>query len=109
MDQLGRSILDRLITDATPEQVKVFAALMGASDRPDVRAYLERSTEQHIVQPLIARLTGDNVELRARLITAQLTGLLVNLRVAHQTHLRDYETGLVVEVYSRALQSLIDP
>lgn len=107
LEQLGRSILDRLVTDATPEQIKVFAALMGASDRAEVRAYLERSTELHIIQPLAARLGGRNAELRARLVAAQITGLLVNLRVAHHTHLREAPTDLVVDLYARALQSLI--
>lgn len=82
----------------------LFHTLTLADDLDEVRAYRQESAERHIVGPLRERLTGEDRDLRARLVAAQLTGLLT-----------DQDPGLlgrpledVLSAYAPAMQRLID-
>jgi len=108
LEDLGRNLLRRLVAHADPAQAEVFAALIGALDRPEVRNYVEQSTERHIVQPLIERLTGADAELRARLVTAQILGLLVAVWALRRPDLTSTPLDDVLDIYARAVQTLID-
>lgn len=106
LDTLGRAILRKLVGD-DDSTVRVFATVLGALDRPDVRRYLEESTVRSISEPLAARLSGPDPRLRARLVGAQIAGLLmiVSLSGASSSPMR---SPAVLDHYARALQVLID-
>ncbi|WP_461171198.1 TetR/AcrR family transcriptional regulator [Arthrobacter sp. Z1-15] len=103
-DQLGRNILRRLM-ETEPDH---YAALYKALDRSDVRDYLIASTEEHVIQPLVARLAGSNRELRARLVAAQISGLIIALRVIRRPDLDTTPLNLIYDQYAPAIQALID-
>lgn len=103
-DQLGRNILRRLM-EAEPDH---YAALYKALDRSDVRDYLIASTEEHLIQPLVARLTGSGRELRARLVAAQISGLIIALWVIRRPDPDVTPLSLIYDQYAPAIQALID-
>ncbi|WP_197029081.1 TetR/AcrR family transcriptional regulator [Blastococcus sp. URHD0036] len=108
LEDLGRLILERLLTVRGGAAISTYAALIGAIDRPEVRSYLEASADRHVVAPLAERLTGPDRELRARLVATQVNGLLFDLRGRPDTGLAGRPTAEVLAVYARALQALID-
>lgn len=108
LEDLGRLVLERLLTLRGGAAVRAHAALIGAIDRPEVRSYLERSAARHLVDPLAERLRGPDRELRARLVATQINGLLFDLNAAGGTRLAGRPAGEVLAVYARALQALID-
>lgn len=107
LDTLGRHILERLVLHSGPEQAKMFRALVGAIDRADVRTYLERSAQRHIVQPLAARLDGPDADLRAQLVATQVAGLLMSLWVLQSPALQAVPPEHLIQVYGQGLQALI--
>jgi AcrR family transcriptional regulator len=105
--ELGTTILRRLIQDRQDSLLPVYRALLGALDRPDVRRFVETMLEQQLVQPILGRLTGPDRELRARLVAAQINGLLLTLALAPHT-LHDTPIDHLLDTYAPALQALID-
>lgn len=86
----------------------VFAALMRASGRPMVRAHLAESVEEMFVGRIAGRLPGPDAELRARLVSAQLTGLMAALYVVEDPMLNGVPQEDIVRWYGRAMQLLLD-
>lgn len=105
---LGRTILERLVGRLGPEGGRIFAVLMGAVDRADVRSYLLESANRHLVAPLAARLSGRDAEVRARLVAAQVTGLMIDLWVVEDPGLAEAPMDVVISAYAPALQALLD-
>jgi AcrR family transcriptional regulator len=103
---LGRQILQRLF-EADGATLRLHATLLGALDRPDVRRYLEQSTAQHITDPLAARLPGVDAAVRARLISAQIGGLLMSICLFDDTA-TPLPTAAALDYYAEAMQVLID-
>lgn len=109
LEGLGRRLLERLLAPGGPASgVGAYAALVGAIDRPEVRSYLQRSADRHLVEPLAARLAGPDARLRARLVATLVNGLLFDLRVHRDPALVDRPPAEVLAVYARALQALLD-
>ncbi|WP_199589324.1 TetR family transcriptional regulator [Blastococcus sp. TF02A-26] len=108
LGELGRAILTRVVTRMDGPGGGVFAALVGALALPEVRAHLARSTDEHVVGPLARRLSGPDADLRARLVGAQLHGLLFSLHVSPDPELAQRPRAEVLDAYARALQALID-
>ncbi len=86
----------------------VFVALLRASDRPTVRAHLADSVEEMFVARVAGRLPGDDADLRARLLAAQVTGLMTALYVVEDPGLLAARHEDLVRHYGRAMQLLID-
>lgn len=108
LDGLGRALLGRLFEDTDPTLPSVFRALSRATDREEVRAYLEQTMQRHIVAPLTQRLSGADAEVRARLVGAILSGLLASLWVTEDPVLVAPPLGEVLDVAAAAVQALID-
>lgn len=85
-----------------------FVALLRATDRSAVRATLERAVAKVFVAPLVSRMSGDHLHLRARLISAQVTGLLIALYVVEDGELLAADRDALVELYGSAIQLLVD-
>ena len=105
---LARLMLQRLIEQVDPSTVLMYSAIIGALDRAEVREYLQRSTQRHIVEPLAARLSGPNSLRRARLVAAQVGGLRTALWVSKDPTLLADPLGAVLDDYAIGLQAVID-
>ncbi|GAA4823422.1 TetR family transcriptional regulator [Tomitella cavernea] len=86
----------------------VFAALLRASDRPTVRAHLAETVEEMFVGLVAGRLDGADADLRARLMAAQLTGLMTSMHVVEDPGLAAASDGEITRYYGRSIQLLID-
>ncbi|CAM3119653.1 TetR family transcriptional regulator [Prescottella defluvii] len=111
LDGLGRALVDFVVRRTRPQQTResnaIYAALVRASDRPAVREHLQEAIEQMLIAPLVPRLDGDDAELRAHLLAAQLSGLMTALYVVESPWLLAAPIDAIVERYGDALQALI--
>lgn len=110
VDELG----ERLAAFVFDQQHRVaasgtYAALIRASDSKDVRDGLRAGVNRLLVAPLLARLVGDDREIRAQLVITQLTGLMSALWVTEDS------VGLVdrrddaIRLYGASMQLLVSP
>lgn len=111
LDGLGRALVDFVVRRTRTRQSRgssaVYAALVRASDRPAVREHLQEAIDQMIIAPLAPRLVGDDAELRAHLLAAQLAGLMTALYVTESPWLLAAPIDDIVERYGEVLQILI--
>jgi AcrR family transcriptional regulator len=103
---LGRKILERLV-EVDGSVLQLYATLLGALDRPDVRHYLDRATAQHVTEPLAARLPGPDANLRAQLVAAQIGGLLMSACLVDGAA-PQLLNAAALDYYADTLQMLID-
>ncbi|OYN79359.1 hypothetical protein CG716_13115 [Mycolicibacterium sphagni] len=103
---LGRQILEKVV-EADGSILRLYAALLGALDRPEVRRYLEQATAQHIIAPLAARLHGPDARLRAQLVAAQIGGLLMSVALADAPS-SELVGATALDYYAAGIQSLIE-
>jgi AcrR family transcriptional regulator len=108
LDELARMMLERLVANIDPDTRHMYRALVQQSDRPDVHAYLEATLDRHITAPLAERLRGDDAQLRARLVAAQLVGLMQSLWVNRDSYLNEMPLARVLDAYAAPIQLLID-
>ncbi|MBH0776632.1 TetR/AcrR family transcriptional regulator [Nocardia bovistercoris] len=101
---LGTRLVEFLLSHASDEMLGMHTALVRASDSAAVRSKLNEVVEQSFIDQLKDRLPGPDPVLRARLIAAQIGGLLQALSISDET-LRDYDHSCVIAVYGRAIQS----
>ncbi len=64
--------------------------------------------EEMFVVPLTPRLPGPDAELRARLIGAQVAGLLDQMALVEDPVLVSADPALVARTYGAAIQALVD-
>ena len=108
LEGMGTRIIAHLLSGDRAKLLRTYAALLGASEREEVRSRLEEAMESLFIRPIAPRLKGSHRELRARLIAAQVGGLLTSLAILHdQTLLAENKTRLT-KLYGRALQHLIN-
>jgi AcrR family transcriptional regulator len=111
LEGLGRRLVESLVA-ADPEvremQLSTYRAMMRASDSPTVRARLVESQEQMFIAPLAPRLSGKHPELRARLVAAQVAGLLDGLAMLEDPRLAEADVEALVEQYGAAIQRVVD-
>lgn len=103
VERLGYEIT-KLIVSGREVGLGPYAALIRASDRPEVAEKLRRSLIEDFVVPLTARLDGQDAELRAHLFTAQVQGLMDVLAVRPDQFLLDTPGEVIVERYGAVLQ-----
>jgi AcrR family transcriptional regulator len=107
VEDLGRRIVLGIISQE-PESLEYFAALARCSDLMSVQERLRDTSTRGFVEPLAARLRGPKAELRARLVLAQINGLLYHLAVVVDPLLRAMTAEDLASVYAPALQALVD-
>lgn len=103
VDELGYRITS-LVLSGRGVGLGPYAALIRASDRPEVAEKLRRSLIEDFVVPLAARLNAPDAELRAHLFTAQVQGLMDVLVVRPDQFLLDLPEEIIVSRYGAALQ-----
>lgn len=105
---LGRRLIDMVLSP--DDQVKaVFIALLRAGDSDSVAVRLREAHDDFFVDPLRARLSGPNADLRARLAASLVGGLLYSLWAVGDETLAATDHTLIAEQYAPLLQQLITP
>ena len=107
---LGHDLVTFLLPATGPGEPGsgIFAALMRASDRPAVRASLLASLEKDVVGPLAPRLAGPDADLRARLVSACILGLLGSVELVGDTGVSGAQADRVAAHFGAAIQRLVD-
>ncbi len=102
--ELGHTMARFVVDSARRGSLDTFAALLGASGRPEVRARLQDLFVRGFVPRIAGRLEGADAELRAHAFCAQLQGLIMVLALHLDPGLAEYDDDTVVTFYGRALQ-----
>lgn len=106
--ELGEAFIRYIVT--TDEHVRgIFLALLRASDAEGIGSRLRAVHDLYFVEPLRARLSGDDAELRARLAAALVGGLLYTLWVVGDSELAAADPESIIRTYGALLQRLITP
>jgi AcrR family transcriptional regulator len=108
LDSLGRRIVIGLVGGEGADMYEYYAALVRCSDLMSVQERLRDTAGRGFLEPLAARLDGPDADLRARLILAQVNGLLHHLAVVVDPTLRALSPERLADAYAPALQALID-
>jgi AcrR family transcriptional regulator len=103
----------RLVTYALgPERAdlrRYLTTLILASGYDRVRSALREMIGRLFIENLAQRLEGPDARLRARLIAAQIGGIIQGLTIIRDEDLTEADPNRVIELYGRAIQQLIDP
>lgn len=83
------------------------AALLGASQNPDVRARIGQYLFTGLTNRLLTELHTPDAELRAHLFATQLLGLLVMLALNLDPRLADIPEDDLICIYGDALQNVL--
>ena len=109
LDGMGERLVAWLLSPGRRARLSTYRVMMRASDRAVVREKLVEALEQLFITPLAPRLTGPEPQLRARLIAAQIGGLLDAMTMIEDPLLAEADQGSITRVYGAAIQLLIDP
>lgn len=107
-DDLGVRYIRMLLQEES--RVKsVFLAMVRASDSEGIGSRLREAHEKEFVGPLVARLAGPEVDLRARLAASLVGGLLYSLWIVGDDALATADHETIAITYGALLQQLISP
>ena len=109
VETLGERIVAALFAGDVDARLSIFSALMRAADSDAIRKKMQQASETTFIEPLVRLLGGPDVRLRARLIGAQINGLLSVLALEREGELAAADRQLLIKTYGRALQALIEP
>jgi AcrR family transcriptional regulator len=109
LDGMGPRLVGLLLADQHDPTFSAYRAMMRATDSEVVRSRLTVAIQQMLVEPLTPRLRGQHRALRARLIAAQLAGLLDALTILGDEVVAKASRSTLRKLYGAALQALIDP
>jgi AcrR family transcriptional regulator len=108
IETLGESFIDFVLRSG--EQTRsIFLALLRASDTDGINLQLRSVHEAQFVEPLRARLSGDDADVRAHLAAALVGGMLYSLWVVGDEYLAAADHQELVTHYGALLQQLITP
>lgn len=109
LDGLGERLVASLLTEAPDLTFSIWRAMLRASDSELVRERLVSAMEEMFMEPLAPRLVGPDAELRARLVAAQISGLLDAVAILGDRRITGASTDDLVRYYGRSIQTLVDP
>ncbi|MFM5838723.1 hypothetical protein ACET68_09440 [Aeromonas rivipollensis] len=107
MNSRYRIVLE-LISGDIKNKMSSYVSLVQASDSETIRARLQDVVRTRFVEQLAQRLPGQDAELRAHLISAQMGGLINSLAVIQHETLLATPIDIIAEHYGAAIQLLID-
>ncbi|RKR75919.1 TetR family transcriptional regulator [Frondihabitans australicus] len=107
LDGLGERYI-RFVLESGPSVRAGFLAVLRAGQTAKLSARMRELHETNFVEPLESRLTGADVELRARLAAALVGGLLYSFWIVGDEYLLAADHEAVIRRYGRLLQDLVD-
>jgi AcrR family transcriptional regulator len=109
LEGMGERIVAAVFTGDVEARLSVFDALTRASGSDSVREKMRETGDRTFFAPLVGRLEGPDARLRARLIGAQINGLLSVLAQGQDEELSESNRDALIVTYGRAVQALVDP
>lgn len=109
IEDLGHRLAEFVLA---PEHLQFrvrLSALIRASDREVVREGLQLTVRAMFIDRLLEVLTGEDCEVRAQLIAAQLGGVVQASMGIDNELMVSVERGRLIELFGRAIQALADP
>lgn len=103
VETIGFRLLEILLEDR-PRGLQVYAALIRASDRPEVADKITSSMMEDLVEPIARRIPSDDAEMRAHLFAAQVQGLMSVIGVAKDPWIASAPKDVLVRHYGALLQ-----
>ena len=108
LDGLGARLVAAVASGRDGELFAPYRVLMRATDSERVRLRLLEAMEAMFVAPLAPRLPGPQPDLRARLVAAQVSGLLDLLVILEEPQVLATPPADLAAAYGRAIQTLVD-
>lgn len=108
IDELGAAMVRAILEPGSPLRA-TYLGLVRGSDADGIGSMLHELHEEGFVRPLRERLTGEDAELRARLVAALIGGLMYALWIAEDAVLRATDPEEVVARYGAQVQALLVP
>lgn len=106
--ELGRHLITTLLAVPDEEGVDPPLALFYMLSKRDSHPSVRRSLHQQFIEPLAARLPGEDRHLRAELICAELLGLSALRRVVRSPALARADHDTLVSMLAPRLQALVN-
>ena len=108
IEELGEQLV-RFLMESRPFKTGggAYAALVRASDRPEVQRSFQHSIEVSFIEPIVARLDRPDAKARAHLFAAQFTGLLNALWISQDEYVLAMSNDEIVRLYGPSLQSIL--
>jgi AcrR family transcriptional regulator len=109
-ESLGKTIVTKIIDSSTNPHspARNMEAMIQVISHEGLREEMKVSTIENVVKPLMKIMNGPNVELRASLVAAQISGLLMHLYALNNPILHKSEKHNLTNYFGAALQTLID-
>jgi AcrR family transcriptional regulator len=109
IESLGRRLAAFALAPESDEFRVRLTVLMRDSDRVAVREGLRLTVRRMFIDQLVDVLQGDDRSVRAELIAAQLGGLVQSTVATDSKTAARLDVDQVIELYGRAIQTLVDP
>ncbi len=108
LDGLGRRLVASLLTESPELTFSIWRSMLRASDSDLVRERLVSAMEEMFIVPLAPRLVGPHAELRARLVAAQISGLLDAVAILGDERITEATDEQLIALYGDSIQTLVD-
>jgi hypothetical protein len=105
---MGHRIVLEMISGDIKHKMSAYVSLVHASDSDTIRTRLQEVVRTRFIETLAQRLSGQDAELRAHLISAQMGGLINSLAVIQHEMLLVTPNDIIARHYGAAIQLLID-
>lgn len=109
LEGLGRRLVASLLTESPELTFSIWRSMLRASDSELVRERLVSAMEEMFIVPLAPRLVGPHPELRARLVAAQISGLLDAVAILADERITHASQDQLIGFYGDSIQTLVDP
>ncbi|MEV7429145.1 MULTISPECIES: TetR family transcriptional regulator [unclassified Nocardioides] len=108
-ERLGERLVTLVLDDRLGRVFRTtYRAMIRATDSDQVRTRLLEAMETTLAAPIAGRLEGEDVELRSRLVAAQVGGLLEALAILEDPVVTAAPPERVARWYGAAVQALVD-
>jgi hypothetical protein len=109
VDRLGERLVSLVLDDRLGRVFRTtYRAMIRATDSDQVRAHPLEAMDATLAAPLARRLSGPDAVLRARLVAAQVGGLLEAVAILEDPVVAGAPVEDVARWYGAAVQVLVD-
>jgi len=110
IDGLGERIVAGLLKSSSQQDPtsQKMSVLLKAITNEQLKFEMLNMSHDHLIKPLVLLMEGDDKELRASLISAQIIGLMLYISVLDDPLLLEKSKHKLIKRYGSAIQDLLD-